>query len=241
MKRSYHRICAQLKIIRLISHSHSADKYSRDDDIVLFKTKPSRAKFPRSVLAISSLNSVYWTWYVVDFAPSIQSITGISAAQADNTVGYLGLGLSVFMSLGSMLYPKSLVTEISVRRKNGFDSALVVKTYDLPFVFRSKKTTIYPIGNLVIDSPNDVTKIITQYGGDIAKFPGHLALHAESKYTNLLMNLSKDSVDEVFDRVLLLKYLTPGRVVGQVKIAPLKTDDILKPLNTKTLVKKKKK
>jgi len=55
-----------------------------------------------------------------------------------------------------MLYPKSLVvSEISIDESN---RSLQVKTYNLPFVTPSKSVE-YQLGDLVIDSPNDVTKI----------------------------------------------------------------------------------
>lgn len=172
----------------------------------IYKANPSKANFPRGLLAFSTVHTSYWAWYVLDFMPTIQS-TLEDPTTVDNTIGYFGLGLSVFMSIGSMMYPKSLVNEIAIDETNRI---LKVKTFTLPFVTPSSPIE-YEIGNLVIDSPNDVTKILTQYNGLMSGFSGHMALHAEGKKTNLLMNFKEDSHEEILDNELLLKTLTPGQ------------------------------
>lgn len=233
------RLYQQFKCVHLSTRNQKGEEdYNETSSTILYKAQKSRANFPRGILAFSALNSAYWTWYVVDFAPTIQSTTGVTAAQADNTVGYLGLGLSIFMSLGSMLYPKSLIHEIALVKKNNIDDVLAVKTYNIPLVLPSK-SIIYPLGNIVIDSPNDVTKIISEYNGDIGRFPGHLALHAENKYTNLLINFDKNSSNEVFNKDLLLKCLTPGMTTGTTPIVVLNDENKVKPLKKKVLIKKK--
>jgi len=232
------RLYQHFSCFHFSTHDHSGQESSKETSTILYKGNSSRANFPRGILAFSALNSAYWTWYVVDFAPSIQATTGITAAQADNTVGYLGLGLSIFMSLGSMLYPKSLISEIALVKKNGIDDVLAVKTYTIPLIFPSK-SVIYPLGNLVIDSPNDVTKIISEYDGDIGRFPGHLALHAEKKYTNHLLNLDRNSSEEVYKKDLLLKCLMPGMATGANPIILSEDEKKVKPLKKKILLKKR--
>jgi hypothetical protein len=76
------------------------------------------------------------------------------------------------------------------------------------------KPVEYQVGDLVIDSPNDVTKILTQYNGMISGFPGHMALHAEGKHTNLLLNIKEDANEEIFDSKMLLQSLMPGQARG---------------------------
>lgn len=233
------RLYQHFTCVHLSTQNQQEEETHKETSTIMYKAQNSRANFPRGILAFSGLNSAYWTWYVVDFAPSIQATTGIAAAEADNTVGYLGLGLSIFMSLGSMLYPKSLINEIALVKKNGTNDVLAVKTYNIPLVFPSK-SIIYPLGNLVIDSPNDVTRIISEYDGDIGRFPGHLALHAENKYTNLLISLDKNSSNEVFKKDLLLKCLTPGMTAGTNPIVVLEDEKKVKPLKKKVHIKKKK-
>lgn len=95
-----------------------------------------------------------------------------------------------------------------------------IKTYSLPFVQPSRSSTEYKLGELVVDSPNDVTKILTDYNGDFSKFPGHLALHAKGKYTNLLMNVNEHSKEEIMDNDLLLETLKPGQQQLQLHLLP---------------------
>jgi len=83
------------------------------------------------------------------------------------------------------------------------------------------KPVEYQLGDLVIDSPNDVTKILTDYNGLISMFPGHMALHAEGKFTNLLMNMKEDANEEILENKLLLQSLMPGQAKGHLSDAAL--------------------
>lgn len=185
---------------------------------LLYKAKSSKATFPRSLLGFTTVHAGYWSWYVFDFTPSLQS-SAVITDPIDPTVGYIGLGLSIFMSIGSMVYPKSLICEISKSKTASVESDagsttqhLHVKTFGLPFVLPSSKSTQYELGDIVIDSPNDVTKILTEYNGYMGKFPGHIAIHAEGTYTNLLMNMTEEDADEeIMDGELLLQSLMPGQ------------------------------
>ncbi len=155
---------------------------------LLYQRHPSRAMFPRILLSLTTIHTGYWTWYVCDFTPAIQSV---AAAPIDNTtVGYIGLGLAVSMSAGSFIYPKSLIQEIRLKEPSSTNSTLEIKTYSLPFVTPSKTTIEYKSGNIIIDSPNDVKSIIEDYDGDISQYDGYLPLHAEGRKINLLLQLS---------------------------------------------------
>jgi len=184
----------------------SSSTSSISNSTLLYKANSSKATLPRAILAFSTLHTGYWSWYVLDFTPALTA-SAADPSSIDPTVGYLGLGLSVFMFLGSILYPKSLISEIS---RNENQHKLQIKTFNLPFVLPSRPIE-YKLGELVIDSPNDVTKILSEYNGDMAKFPGHMALHAEGKYTNLLMNMKEDAGEEITDKKLLLQSLLPGQ------------------------------
>jgi len=183
---------------------------------LLYKANSSKARFPRGLFGFSLVHSGYWSWYVLDFTPALKA-TAVDPSTIDSTVGYLGLGLSIFMSIGSMIYPKSLVSEISLNEAN---RSLQVKTFSVPFVMPSKPVE-YQLGDLVIDSPNDVTKILTDYNGLISMFPGHMALHAEGKFTNLLMNMKEDANEEILENKLLLQSLMPGQAKGHLSDAAL--------------------
>jgi len=189
--------------------SATASSSSQQVSTLLYKANSSKARFPRGLFGFSIIHSGYWSWYVLDFTPALKT-AAVDPSTIDSTVGYFGLGLSIFMSIGSMVYPKSLVSEISINEAN---RSLQVKTFTLPFVTPSKPVE-YQVGDLVIDSPNDVTKILTQYNGMISGFPGHMALHAEGKHTNLLLNIKEDANEEIFDSKMLLQSLMPGQARG---------------------------
>ena len=135
-----------------------------------------------------------------------------------------------------MLYPTSLISEISRSATTTNEETvteLQVKTYSLPFVFPSKPRK-YPLGSIVIDSPNDVTAIITDCNGDMSEFGKHLALHADGMYTNLLMNLKRSDgetkgQEEVFNKDLLLQSLIPGRANFNTKKGAKMEDAATKP------------
>lgn len=197
--------------IRPLSTRRTAedDEAAQSKSTLLYKANSSKARFPRGLVGFSLVHTGYWSWYVLDFTPALKA-TAVDPSTIDSTVGYLGLGLSIFMSIGSMIYPKSLVSEISLNEAN---RSLQVKTFSLPFVMPSKPVE-YQLGDLVIDSPNDVTKILTDYNGLISGFPGHMALHAEGKFTNLLMNMKEDADEEILENKLLLQSLMPGQAKG---------------------------
>ena len=209
---------------------------STSTSTLLYKAVPSKAHFPRGLLAFTTIHTSYWTWYLVDFTPALKA-AAVDPSTVDSTVAYLGLGLSIFMSIGSILYPTSLLSELSLSKKDkdkddekgtttgagagaGADHVVEIKTYSLPFVQPSSSSTEYKLGELVVDSPNDVTKIITDYNGDFSKFPGHLALHAKGKNTNLLMNVNEHSKEEIMDNDLLLETLKPGQQKLQLYVLP---------------------
>jgi hypothetical protein len=180
---------------------------TKTSSTLLYKRNASKALFPRALLSLSTVHTGYWTWYVLDFTPSIQAST---TAAIDNTVGYLGLGLAIFMSIGSLIYPKSLIQEIQLETTrtilssasagtsagtsddhNKTSSSIVqVRTYSLPFVTPSSTPMTFALGDVVIDSPNDTKQIITDYKGDISQYSGYLPIHAEGRYINLLLQLS---------------------------------------------------
>ena len=226
--------CTNESETKKIDASKKSSSTSTSTSTLLYKAVPSKAHFPRGLLAFTTIHTSYWTWYLVDFTPALKA-AAVDPSTVDSTVAYLGLGLSIFMSIGSILYPTSLLSELSLSKKDkdkddekgtttgagaGADHVVEIKTYSLPFVQPSRSSTEYKLGELVVDSPNDVTKILTDYNGDFSKFPGHLALHAKGKYTNLLMNVNEHSKEEIMDNDLLLETLKPGQQQLQLHVLP---------------------
>ena len=189
---------------------------------------------PRGLLALTTVHTSYWLWYVLDFTPSLNAMAakkndalaataaatsdGAAAASVeafagiDPTVGYLGLGMAIMMSLGSAAFPKYLVSEIR-KADNG---ALRVGVHSLPFCTpqTGSQTEVYPPAGVTIDSTNDASAIFTRNNGDLTKSRGFLALRAEGKRVNLLLNINGDDAmnrpDELLDYILPSEMKTAG-------------------------------
>ena len=222
--------------------SQSSSSDADADTTLLYRRRPSGANFPRAILTFSTLHTGYWSWYVFEFTPFVQQIASttvdatatatVAATVPDNTIGYLGLGLAIFMSIGSVIFPKSLIQEVQLVNKSKGESgggekvealpsssSLRVRTYGLPFITPSPPTN-YPMGDIILDSPNDIKMVITEYGGDISYFSGYLPVHVQGKKINLLLQLTdatnkknKDTQQndsEIYDKDLLFKTLVPS-------------------------------
>lgn len=187
---------------------------------------------PRGLLALTTVHTSYWLWYVLDFTPSLNAAAakknevlaataavgdgaaaGVEAfAGIDPTVGYLGLGMAIMMSLGSAAFPKYLVSEIR-KADNG---ALRVGVHSLPFCTPQTGTQaeVYPPAGVTIDSTNDASAIFTRNNGDLTKSRGFLALRAEGKKVNLLLNINGEDTmnrpDELLDYILPSEMKTAG-------------------------------
>ena len=162
------------------------------------------------------------------------------------------------MSVGACVYPRALISEISRRDgsgsgigdaqadMNGNDDddddvhggkdVILVKTYSLPMIQPSSLPTEYAVGDIIIDSSKDVLDIINDHNGDMGKFKGHMAIHAQGSYTNYLMNITneEDSNVEMVNKDLLFHSLssrasTLGRGTG--KKSKLNSDE---PVSLKT-------
>mmetsp|Transcript_3214 Transcript_3214/g.3737 ORF Transcript_3214/g.3737 Transcript_3214/m.3737 type:complete len:270 (+) Transcript_3214:65-874(+) len=181
---------------------------------VLYRRDASRTLFPRALLSFSTLHTGYWVWYVTDFVSSIEASTSFSI---DKTVGYVGLSLAAFMSIGSIIYPMSLVQEISFDDTIGKKQpSLKIRTYQAPLIFPSSPTE-YKLRDIVIDSPRDVTKIMTEFDGDIGLYNGYLPLHAEGRYINLLLQISQGHEGEIHEKDKLLHSLVPRKLLPALK------------------------
>lgn len=187
---------------------------------LLYKRDSSRSFFPRVLLTFSGLHTSYWLWYAFDFTPAINA-KGIESLFIDPTLGYCGLGLSIFMSTGAVLYPKSLIEEIVLSEDKGSgEDTLFVQTYSLPFVTPSSPKK-YPVGSLVLDSHNDAMKAVQDYHGDIRKLSGYIPLKAEKSRVNHLLHFTENKVEvEVKDPRLLLQALVPP-TIGNI-LSPMK-------------------
>ncbi len=188
----------------------------------LLYSRAHRAMVPRGLLAMTTLHTSYWLWYVLDFTPSLnaaaakkneliaatnnETITFVT--EIDPTVGYLGLGMAIMMSLGSAAFPKYLVSEIR-EESNG---ALRIGVHSLPFCIpqTGSQATVYPPAGVTIDSTADADAIFAKNNGDLTKSRGFLALRATGKRANFLLNISAEDTMNRPD--VLLDHILPSAV-----------------------------
>jgi hypothetical protein len=106
------------------SPSSLIDERSERKWTLLYHRNPSRSTSPRALFGMSTFNLLYWTWYVIDFTPAINTAAQIKADMGqidtqtlelllvDPIMGYVGLGVSMTIWLGAYYYSKQLVSAI---------------------------------------------------------------------------------------------------------------------------------
>lgn len=162
-----------------------------------------RNTLPKISFAVSSLNSLYWCWYVLDFVPAINNtpiglvdeFTGINPLY-----GYGGLGLSVVIQTAFTVYPVSLVSKIAYRQPtppttntqnpkkksntdpNNDQGDVLVWKHTLPFMKPSSTPLVFPIGTIALAGSDSVTTtILDTLHGRIEQYEGFLALQKLKK------------------------------------------------------------
>ena len=214
---------------------------------LLYQRSLDRLGFPRFLLGMTTLHTTYWIWYVLDFTPTVNAAAkaknaevaeaiknGAAAVDASNTaaagaveafsgidptIGYLGLGMAIMMSLGSAAFPRHLISEIRKGPASVGAGSLRVGVHNLPFCMpqTGKNIKVYAPAEVTIDSTVDAENVFKKHNGDLRKQRGFLALRAEGTRANLLLNIG--SKDEIKREDLLLNYILPsGMKHGQVPI-----------------------
>jgi hypothetical protein len=201
-----HHISQKLLFSSSIDNSQEKEQKKKDDDensndcntSILYQRDPNRDIMPRASFFVSSLNSIYWVWYVADFIPAVNA-SPIDDLHINNYYGLGGLGLSLFIQAAFTLYPNSLISKIAYKSSSPVstlnnnnnntpqqrqqqqqqqqgDEILVWKN-TLPLVRPSSTPIRFPLGKITMDKASDNThKILKELGGDMKKFQGHLSL-----------------------------------------------------------------
>jgi len=187
-------------VVRTNSRDDKKDK-SNCNTILLYQRDPERNTLTRASFFVSSLNSLYWLWYVADFVPAVNS-SPVNNFHIDPIYGFGGLGLSVLIQSAFTVYPLSLVSKIALREPNSSLNSnsssvqqknsvpklrreILVWKYALPLLEPSSKPLIFPVGDITIDRTSDNTRmILEELEGDIGRFEGFLGLKRVSKREN---------------------------------------------------------
>lgn len=223
----------------LVPSNNDADKQEDNDNLrLLYQRDQERNRLPRTSFLVSSLNSIYWIWYVVDFVPAVNA-SPIDSFHIDPIYGFGGLGLSILIQSAFTLYPLSLVSKIAYRtpasnsvpklddgrgKKNSTmpqQQDILVWKHTLPLLRTSSEPLIFPAGGVGLDKTAENTRMILEdLGGNIGKFEGFLGLkkvpgrkmkNGGSSLTSnlpLLVDIRKSS--EVCDSESMLHILLSG-------------------------------
>ena len=193
LRKGWQRLQSNLprRLSALVPPKESSDEKERNDkSTILYQRDPERNKLPRASFLVSSINSIYWVWYVVDFVPAVNA-SPIDDFHIDPVFGFGGLGLSLLIQTAFTFYPLSLVSKIVHRestdatKENTMQQRqreILVWKHSLPFMRLSPKPLVFPPGALTMDKASENTRIILDdHGGDIGRFEGHLGLKTTSK------------------------------------------------------------
>lgn len=158
---------------------------------------------PRAAMGFSSLNTIYWTWYTLDFIPAINH-SPIESLHVNPMIGWGALALGVAINGLAAFYPNSLVSKVEFRPGT---KELMVYGHSLPFVGFSSQPRIYPLGEISLDpASSDIKKILQTYKGDIRKYTGHLPLLITDKTIPWLLEV-RDGNEEIHNGEVLLQAL----------------------------------
>ena len=207
-KNNLHRIptfnaCFNLKYSQF-STDGSKDINETQDGQLLYRRSANRFNFPRYLLAFSTFQTGYWIWYITDFTPAI-SAKGVF--EVNQSVGGIGLGLSVLMIVGSCIYPRYLISEISLLNKG----EVLIKNLTLPFATAEKVGKKYPAGTLKVEGV-DRDQLIKK--GSILNYNGHLGISNSNGRFPMLLN---PKPDEVMNEASLVSLLLPGSLSARDK------------------------
>eukprot|EP00536_Pseudo-nitzschia_multiseries_P015724 jgi/Psemu1/218927/e_gw1.940.27.1 len=174
---------------------------------MLYERDPSRNGLPRASFLVSSMNSMYWLWYVFDFIPAVNA-SPIEDLHVDSIYGFGGLGLSILIQTVFTLYPLSLVSKIGYRTSPRVHRDILLWKHTLPLLRTSQKPLVIPVGGITMDKTSDDTrKILEELGGDVGKFEGHLGLTRVSENEN-----KTDSGSITINFPLLVDIRSPAEV-----------------------------
>lgn len=197
---------------RNVHTKESSLQDGQESVILLYQRDPERNSLPRSAFLFSSLNSLYWIWYVFDFVPAVNS-SPVPELHVDPAFGFAGLGLSVLMQSMFTLYPLSLVSKMAY---DPVTQHVWLWKHSLPWVRPSPKALPpIPLGDITMDkTSSDTKKILTDLGGDVQKYQGHLGLSVANSYIPFLVEIR--APHEVHNSQLFLEaLLDPQRLKHQ--------------------------
>lgn len=191
----------------------ASPKLEQDEErkwTLLYQRDPSRTTGPRAMFGISTFNLAYWSWYCIDFSPSVNASAHEKAALGqidpetlellliDPIMGYVGLGMASLIWTGSFLYTRQLVSAMwASKTTDDEESYLAVSTHKFPFLTRPKvlAKTVYDPDNNNFDGIENIEFTDAELGSESSLqvyAPGELALSEEIKRNDVIVKFDGD-------------------------------------------------
>ena len=174
----------------------SSSKKSSDIDqnhaVLLYERNPEANKLPRGGLALTYLSSIYWTWYAVDFIPTVNA-SPIESLHIEPWIGVVGCTFAYAVNTAACLYCKQMISKVVLQK----DSAKPVHVYrhSLPFMIAARKPLEYDFGDAYLDYNSQEVKNImdTIEMSDAQSIRGHLPLNTTGRRWPLGMYVTDTS------------------------------------------------
>ena len=212
------QVWRSLTFNKLGRHNHDGNRRKlssleakEDDYMVLYQRNSDRNIAPRAVFGVSLFNTIYWTWYSLDFIPAVNA-SPIEGLHIDPAVGVAGVALGILINSVALLYPMTLTSKLAF---SPTANMYKVWKHDLPFITPSKQPTEYLLGGLSLDhSSSDVKKILTTYDGDLRQFSGHLGIVIKGKKIPMLVEI-RDKEELLRPKLMLQALVNPQDIIGR--------------------------
>jgi hypothetical protein len=135
-------------------NGHAGFDHEEDNDaeIVLFHNPVNASeRLMRSGLLVSTIHTLYWIWYTVDFIPTVNQ-AAMQALHVSPVIGYAGIALAVGIQTAFLWYPYRLISKISYQPTR---QKLLLYTHRIPLMRPNLlPSASFPLGTKLPRNPN---------------------------------------------------------------------------------------
>ncbi|GKY95149.1 hypothetical protein MPSEU_000478600 [Mayamaea pseudoterrestris] len=177
-------------------------------ETVLFQRPSSRNDLIlKSAIFTGTFHTTYWMWYIYDFIPLVNN-SSMPELHIDPVLGWTGLVFAVAIQAMVVVYPKRLVSKLSLlettSKASNTTSSPMLHLYTYSLLVRPTKVPIkFKVGELTLDSMSpEAQQILYEYRGNLQLFRGRLGLKAKKSSIPFLLDIRHDS-DVLEPRLLL--------------------------------------
>ena len=197
-------------------HMPKPPQHSHDDDdkngVILYERDPGSNNPPRAILGLAYFSSFYWTWYAIDFIPTVNN-SSIELLHIQPWWGVAACTVAYAVNIAAGAYCKAMVSKVVLQA----DAAKPVHIYrhSLPFMIASSKAPIEcGYGQATLDynttEVQNLIDVIHHEPGQQEQHPsvpvsGHLALQIKDRKFPVALYLT--STDDIKNKDLFLDTL----------------------------------